>query len=69
MITSNETTKLIFSVSDLVNATPLARSTIYKLMQKGVIPRPVGIVGTRRVGWPATTFEKLVNGLTAGVEK
>jgi prophage regulatory protein len=32
-------------------ATGLRRSTIYELMSKGLLPRPIKITGGRAVGW------------------
>jgi len=38
-------------IEDVLKATSLGKTTLYKLIDLGLFPAPVSIIGTRRVAW------------------
>lgn len=49
----------------VTQATGIARSTLYKHIQRGIFPKPISIGGDR-VAWPAHEVQTLINARIAG---
>ncbi len=53
------------SVKELRQRWPVSPSTVYRYINKGLLPRPEKIT-ERRVGWPRPIIEKFLEGLGLG---
>lgn len=51
------------TAKDVLNTLPISRTTLYRLIQKGVLPPPVKI-GTRSF-WKGPEIEEAINSLEA----
>jgi prophage regulatory protein len=42
----------IYRLAGMMEATGLGRTSIYRKIKSGQIPKPVKILGSRAIGWP-----------------
>lgn len=51
----------LLSLKGITKSTTLSKSVLYELIKQGKFPKPIRILGTRRVAWRASEVEATIS--------